>query len=150
MSLDVTVATADGERECERVIYRAALYLDDPGRRREVADLFTEDGVIEVPSTGKRVAGRAAIADYFGAFSPKLVSRRLSTNVLVEVDGERADATSYFAAFNLLGAGGPGMMPPPISQVGVYRDAFALEDGRWKIARRVVDVTYAEAVPKEA
>jgi hypothetical protein len=136
---------------CEGVIYRFALLLDDPAARVRIGELFTDDGVLEIPSTGRRVVGRSQITQYFGAFPSDLVSRRICTNVIVDAtSSDRAQATSYFTTFKLFGHPGPGTAPPPPTQIGLYEDEFRRVSGVWLIATRLVTVTFAADTPSVA
>jgi hypothetical protein len=136
---------------CERAIYRFALLLDDPTTRAAIGELFTDEGVLEIPSTSRRVEGRGPITRYFAGFPSDLVSRRVCSNVIVDViDPQHAHATSYFTTFKLFGSPGPGTPPPPPTQIGLYEDDFRRVGGDWLISKRRVIVTFAADTPSAA
>ncbi|NIY69425.1 nuclear transport factor 2 family protein [Streptomyces malaysiensis] len=138
-------------QNCERLINEFAWHLDQGSPSSDIAALFTEDGVWELPTHGLRAEGRAELARYFGSFSAQIVSRRLCTNIMVDVLGpDDARGTSYFTTFRIDGppaAGGPPP-PPPVTQVGYYSDTFRRVNGKWHIARRSTAVTFAAPMPR--
>jgi hypothetical protein len=125
------------ERACERLILDFIRRLD-LGEPSSVADLFTPDGVWEWPHGDRRIEGRSALRTYFGSRPADRLSRRMCTNVLVDVDSATtATATSYFATYRVDGYTG-GMLPPQLpTNVGHYEDAFRKVEGEWLLARRV-------------
>lgn len=56
---------------CERLIHQFAWHLDQGSPATEIAALFAEDGIWELPTHGLRSEGRAELARYFGSFSPR-------------------------------------------------------------------------------
>ncbi|WP_093636896.1 nuclear transport factor 2 family protein [Streptomyces sp. 2224.1] len=131
------------ERACERLIvdFVRRLDLGDPA---SVADLFTPDGVWEWPHGDRRVQGRAALRDYFGARPADRLSRRMCTNILVTVTSSAtATATTYFATYRVDGHQ-EGMVPSrPPTQVGHYEDTFRKVDGVWLLATRTTFLPFA-------
>ncbi|MEX0665710.1 MAG: nuclear transport factor 2 family protein [Acidimicrobiia bacterium] len=110
----------------------------DSGRSAELADLFTNDGVLVVAGDERR--GRTAITDYLEGNKSSLASSasgggRIRHHVSsLRIDfptHEEARATSYFLAVT---AAGP-------DHWGVYRDQLVLDGDRWRFARR-------EAIPE--
>ena len=126
------------ERACERLIidFVRRLDLGDPG---SVADLFTADGVWEWPHGHRRIAGQGALRAYFGSRPADRLSRRLMTNILVDVASmTSATATSYLTTYRVDGYG-EGMVAPRLpTNVGHYEDAFRKVDGVWLLAARRV------------
>jgi hypothetical protein len=96
------------------------------------------DGVWEWPHGDRRIEGRGALRTYFGSRPADRLSRRMCTNVLVDVDSATtATATSYFATYRVDGYTG-GMLPPQLpTNVGHYEDTFRKVEGEWLLARRV-------------
>ncbi|WP_405970776.1 nuclear transport factor 2 family protein [Streptomyces sp. NBC_00988] len=136
---------------CERLIHQFAWHLDQGSPATEIAALFAEDGIWELPTHGLRSEGRAELARYFGSFSPQITSRRLCTNVMVDVLGpDEARGTSYFTTFRVDGppTGDGPPPPPPVTQVGYYTDVFRRVEGEWRIARRTTTVTFAAPMPR--
>ena len=87
------------ERACERLIIEFVHHFD-LGNPASVADLFTPDGVWEWPHGHRRIQGRDALRAYFGSRPADRLSRRLMTNILVDVASmTSATATSYLATY---------------------------------------------------
>ena len=86
---------------------------------------------------GRALRGAKAVADIMEA-SVQLHdgiprTKHVTTNVIIEVDGERATARSYFTVFQ--SAHEVGLQP--IVQ-GRYHDTFQLRGGDWAFSARVV------------
>ena len=136
------------ERACERLVGEFARRLD-LGTPAAVAELFTEDGVWEWPLGRRRVQGRADLARYFGSRPPDRLSRRLTTNVLVDVlDATRAAATSYLTTYRVDGWAGELGPPPPPTQVGHYVDVLRRVDGVWLLAHRTTHLAFGGETPR--
>lgn len=138
------------ERACERLVVGFVHRLD-LGEPACVDELFTEDGVGEWPQGGRRIEGRAALREYFGARPADRLSRRLMSNILVTVTApDRARAVSYFSTHRVDGYDG-GVVPagPPV-QVGHYEDAFRRVGGAWLPARRVLFLPFGGPTPAAA
>ena len=110
----------------------------DSGRSSELAELFTQDGVLVV--NGDEHQGRASITAFIeGSKSSLAASAAGGGRIRHHVSSLRIDfpapdearATSYFLAVT---AAGP-------DHWGVYRDRLVLDEGRWCFARR-------EAIPE--
>jgi hypothetical protein len=135
------------ERACARLIAGFVRHLD-VGAPSDVATLFTEDGVWEWPGGDRRIAGRAALAEYFGSRPPDRLSRRLCTDVLVDVLGpDEARSTCSFVTFRIDGWTGALLPPPPATQVGGYADRFRRVGGEWLLARRTLTLTFGGPTP---
>ncbi|MEU8968804.1 nuclear transport factor 2 family protein [Streptomyces monashensis] len=139
------------ERACERLITEFVHRLD-LGEPAGVAGLFTEDGVWEwpPPGDGRRVAGRAALREYFGSRPADRLSRRFMCNALVTVTGpDTATAVSYFATYRADGYDGVMVPAGPPVQIGTYEDSFRrADDGRWLLARRVLRLPFGGPTPQ--
>ncbi|MGW7103847.1 nuclear transport factor 2 family protein [Streptomyces sp. NPDC054838] len=131
------------ERACERLIIEFVRQLDlgDPS---SVADLFTPDGMWEWPAGDRRISGREALRVYFDGRPADRLSRRMCTNILVNVTSpDTAAATTYFATYRVDGYS-EGMVPPrPPTQVGHYEDTFRKVDGIWLLATRTLFLSFA-------
>jgi hypothetical protein len=112
----------------------------DTGRSKELADLFTEDGVLAVD--GNELKGRAAITAFLEANKVNLAAsaagggriRHHVSSLRIHLGSpDEANATCYFLAIT---AAGP-------DHWGVYRDRFERVGDRWLFARR-------EAIPEGA
>jgi hypothetical protein len=119
----------DVERELQRLIdieairSRMALYchLSDSDDSRGYGELFTEDGVLEWE---RPYVGRAEIAELHAAnlkAALRAGQAHVTTNIVIEVDGDSASARSY--------ANAAGWQ---------YHDRWRRVGGAWLIARRVV------------
>lgn len=105
----------------------------DAGDAAAWCALFTSDGTIALASG--EWSGQAKLADFVatnGAIGVHLV-----TNVVIEESAEGATSVCNVLFSRRPADGGP----PAISFLGIYRDWFAREDGRWKLQRR--DITPA-------
>ena len=60
-------------------------------------------------------------------------TKHVTTNVIVELEGEHADARSYFSVFQAVGSAAPVVIVQ-----GRYHDRFVLEAGRWRFERRTI------------
>lgn len=113
-----------------------ALYCTygDNSRFRELANLFTADGVWE--GRMGQAQGRDAIEALMVRTNPAPgqgpVRRHLVTNSVVTVEGTQATVTSSFMMVREAENG------PMIGAVGSYRDVFVKEGGNWLIKSRKV------------
>ncbi|GAA3870634.1 nuclear transport factor 2 family protein [Streptomyces sedi] len=136
------------ERACERIVVELVHRLD-LGEPSAVAELFTPDGVWEWPDGDRLVVGREALARYFGGRPADRLSRRLVTNVRVDVlTPDTAEATSYLTTFRVDGHRGELLPAGPPVQVGHYQDAFERRDGGWLLARRTLHLAFGGATPR--
>jgi hypothetical protein len=125
-------------RESIRHTIASYTFLADHGRFDDVAELFAEDGALEVRGIGGAVAeGRAAIRDFFGGVGSDVVTTappgRMQHHVTsVRIDIESPEAASGFAYFTVMTGAG-------VDHWGRYRDRFALVGDRWLFAHRRVD-----------
>ena len=129
------------ERDCQRLIVEVVRRLDlgDPG---SAAELFTADGLWEWPQGSRTIQGREQLRAYFGSRPVDRQSRRLCTNVLVDVESPtRAQATSYLVTYRVDGWSGMVPVPAP-TNVGHYEDHFARIDGVWLVARRKLELPF--------
>ncbi|GAA1936073.1 hypothetical protein GCM10009716_48970 [Streptomyces sodiiphilus] len=137
------------ERAVERLILEFVRRLD-LGDPRTVADLFTPDGIWEWAHDGRRVEGRDALRDYFGARPADRLSRRMCTNILVTVDSAvSASATTYFATYRVDGYTEGALVPARLpANVGHYEDTFRRTDGTWLLTRRRLVVPFGGATER--
>jgi len=124
---------SDDKDEIREILAKYCTYGDN-GRFRELADLFTKDGVWQ----GRlgRAEGRAEIEALMVRINPAPgqgpVRRHLVTNAVVTVEGMTANASSTFALLRESDTG------PQIGAVGAWTDTLVKEGGRWLIRSRVV------------
>jgi 3-phenylpropionate/cinnamic acid dioxygenase small subunit len=110
--------------------------LADDRRIADVADLFTEDGRLEV--RGTVWDGRAEIAARGGdGPDPGQRTKHVTVNPLVDVaaDGRSADVRTDFLYFVA-----PPEGPWRLSSTGRYVDVHVLDGDRWRIKSRTVTI----------
>lgn len=116
---------------------RADAVFREPGHASAVAlaDLFTEDGVLDLGPFG-RYQGRAAILAACEDILPKGTAWSVHhvTGPLIEVEGDAAKGSWYFLIFAQ-----PHMTPPPPAATihGGYNDKYTRVGGAWKIAESI-------------
>jgi hypothetical protein len=136
----------DDARIVENLVYRYTELLDG-GEWDAFGQLFDE-GVWVVPGAepGHDLELRGADATqylrdnirlYEDTRTPK--TNHFTTNVHVEVDGDQATASSYFAVSQAVE---PDFPFQPIF-AGRYHDTFAKRDGVWRFARRTLVPVWA-------
>lgn len=120
----------DDSRQIENLIYRYAELIDE-GDLQGVAELFRH-GAIVSPAHNTRREGVEEVLEMY-RLSCRLhepsrtpLTRHVTTNVIVEVDGEQAGARSYYTVFQATDA-----LPLQPIIAGHYRDTFHRVDGRW-------------------
>ncbi len=63
-------------------------------------------------------------------------TKHVTTNVAITLDGDSANASSYFTVLQAV----PGMLPLQPIIAGRYRDRFERVDGKWRFSARHVTV----------
>jgi uncharacterized protein (TIGR02246 family) len=107
--------------------------LTDDGDFERRVTLYTEDG--ELIMLGKSTVGREALGKQMASTAdPLRLGKHITSNVVVTVNGDRADVSSDFA-FVRAGAGGFGVMA-----AGRYADVMERHDGRWLFKRRDIQM----------
>lgn len=137
------------ERACERLVVEFVRRLDlgDPG---DVAELFTPDGTWEWPHGERHVQGRDDVRAYFASRPAQRTSRRLCTNVLIDVESPtRATGTSYLVTYRLDDHDGSLLPPPHPTNVGHYADTFVKLDGTWLLHHRVTHLAFGGPTPRQ-
>jgi hypothetical protein len=127
------------ERACERLIlaYSRALDLGD---MNAAADCFAEQGSFARPMTPDQlVTGREAIRASLLTRPKTLLTRHLSTNMMIDVESrDTASGVSYLTMISTTPA--QGANPPHVSAgpvwFGEMRDRFVREGGAWKFQER--------------
>ncbi len=123
-------------------------HYHDLGRSRELAQLFTEDAVLDISGYGEdldtAITGRDAILDMYARLDARSDGpppyKHAITNLRIEVDGEQAVASSY-----LLDWGGDATDRGPGGSV--YRERLERQnDGRWLIKHKRIVCTAAMTV----
>ena len=106
----------------------------DAGRFEEMAALFTPDGVWETAfGTGTGREGIVAQASSIATgVRPKRV--HLTTNIVIDLDGDTATARSNWALIQNVPSGAP-----VIGSGGAYADRLVKADGRWWFKHRTIE-----------
>lgn len=119
------------ESAVQRVIALYAQHYDD-GDVASLVDLFADDALVVIG--GREISGRRALLEHFSQPPPLGVrGKHMSSNVVVDVDGDRASAIADWA-FLVPRDKGVAMVA-----AGRYRDEFARTGGTWRFTRR--DIT---------
>jgi len=127
------------ERACERIIHAYSRALDR-GDMNAAADLFARDGSFARPMTPDQViVGREAIRTSLLTRPKTLLTKHLSTNVMIDV--ESPDAASGVSCLTMIATTpAEGAVPPHVSAgpiwFGEMQDRFVREDGVWKFSER--------------
>lgn len=126
-------------RESVRQTFTDYSTAGDGGRLDEYVQLFTEDGVLEVPP--QRAVGRDAMLTMLRQgtrYRPPVafpgqtpVLRHFTTNIhFRSISPERVETTAYFCAVTAVGA----------DHWGRYFDVLVPAEGRWLFQHRVAKV----------
>jgi len=127
------VGTAIDKVELVELCARFDLAIDSNDIEAYVS-LWTENPVMEMDGTTAR--GQEALRAFFVEHVKTLGHgrRHLSLNhVVLSIEGDSATATSYMVVIEAEKA-------PAVVASGVYSDTLQRVDGRWKFARRKLDV----------
>ncbi len=135
-SVEQRLQRAEDEIAIRRILIDYHAALDARDAEAYVA-LFARDGEWINGSLVRKGAEeiRKLVVGLFGTPQPGFVNREsfhLTTNIEVDVDGDRATARSR----HLLVRRGPDGSPRS-TLAGRYEDLLIREDGKWKILRRV-------------
>ncbi len=131
-----TQATELGDRLAIReLMYRYAMAVD--GRDWQLyRTVFTPDATIDYTDSGGIRADLETTVKWLDeALSPFAGLQHNMTNHVVELDGDRGRACTYYVAHHTLpdGAGGETML----TMGGFYRDRLVRNDSGWRISERV-------------
>lgn len=134
MTLEERVRRLEDERAIAHVLHTYGHGIDY-GLEDEYADCWTEDAVLDWPNH-PLYEGREAILGAFRAHThaPARFHKHVVVDARIEVDGDRAEADSYFMRLDTAEGG------PYITAFGRYRDRLVRgEDGRWRLAHRLAE-----------
>jgi hypothetical protein len=127
--------TALGDELAIRRTLAIYCHLCDDGNFAELVDQFTPDGSFSY--LGDVVRGHEHLRTWFESKQPpERRGKHLTTNAVVDIDGDRAHALSDFVFLRLL----EGSTNPVIAIAGRYRDELHRIGDRWLINRREVQV----------
>ena len=125
------------KEEIRELLARYCFALDAE-RFEEMAALFTPDGVWETAfGTGQGRAGIVAQARSIAA-APRPRRVHLTTNIVIELDGNIATSRSNWVLIQNSANG------PVVGSGGAYFDRLAKVDGRWLFSHRIIDRYIAE------
>jgi len=140
MSAQLSVAERiEIERACERVVYAYSRALD-LGDMHAAAELFAADGSFARPmSPDQLITGREAIRASLLTRPKTLLTRHLTTNVVIDVESrDAARGICYLTMISTTPA--DGAKPPYVAAgplwFGQMQDRFVREDGAWKFLER--------------
>ena len=138
-SLESRVAVLEDERAILRLLHAYGHHLDY-GLAEAWLDCFTEDGVFEVQRAtppGGLYRGRDELRGFVSAHThaPDKWHKHVVVDPIIRTDGDSAEVESYFMRLDRIDD------IPRIRTFGRYRDSLRRgEDGRWRLAKRVVEV----------
>lgn len=125
----------DDSRHIENLIYRYAQLIDQ-GDLPGVAELFRHGAIIS-PAHNSRREGYDEVLQMY-ELSCRLhepsgtpLTRHVTTNVIIDVDGSRASASSYYCVLQATDA-----LPLQPIIAGHYHDTFHQVKGTWCFATR--------------
>jgi hypothetical protein len=129
--------------------YAQALDTADP---ELYASLFTVDAYVEVD--GKPYKGRQAIQELVRGIRQKLQIdkvppdshgrrfgpiRHLLSNLIVDLQGDRATSESYWTEIITNGKNAQGVgNPPSVLKMGRYEDELVKQNGKWLYSKRII------------
>jgi 3-phenylpropionate/cinnamic acid dioxygenase small subunit len=126
---DRPIVLAD-ELAVHRTLAAYCQHLDD-GDFSGLAHQFSENGSFTFGQA--HASGRAMLESWFAERNPpERRDKHLTMNVIVDVEGDRAVASSDFLFVRMV----DGTLTPLYA--GRYRDELVRGDGRWMIRTRVV------------
>lgn len=129
------MADLAADRDKIRHLLACYTYNGDRGRIEELAACFCEDGILEYPgnsATGPKAIA-AALSQGGGERDPALTFvRHHIANPLIEIEGDKATARSYFL---VVSNSGP-------DHSGTYSDRLVRKGDRWLLAYRLVRVDW--------
>jgi SnoaL-like domain len=143
-ALEQRLALLEDERAILRNLHAYPPAIDHGGDEAW-ADCFTEDGIFDSrgrdDGTTRVLRGREALIDFARHFArpPARHSKHLILEPLIHVDGDSAQATSYFAVLVDFED------RPCVWVFGRYTDTLArCADGKWRFSKRIAQVESAD------
>jgi uncharacterized protein (TIGR02246 family) len=122
---------ADDQLAIQQVII-GYCHAVDSGDGDAVAALFEDDASLGV-GLPDPIVGKEAIRQLGGSVASMVPGvRHVTTNVMVDGDGDAATARSYVRVFTTVG----GAAETKLVASGIYSDALRKAGGTWRIAKR--------------
>lgn len=130
------------ELECSALSSRYAYYCDRD--RGKVADLFTEDAVLEL--VGRTMQGREAIRKNMTP-RPGVVTLHICAPPVIDLeDANNARGTTHLLSIGYEGDARQMPLPMPVARTaGIYFDRFRRVDGVWLFSERRLDRVFTGA-----
>jgi ketosteroid isomerase-like protein len=122
------MAITDDVDEIRQLLVRN-FQLGDRNRMAEWVDTYTDDAVFRSPVLN--LTGRAELAANGPKLRAQVPARHWVGNILVDVDGDEATASSYLVVMS-------ATLPPTLMASGGLEDRLRRVDGRWRIAERIM------------
>ncbi len=124
--------------EIEELVYAHAWLLDH-GRGEEIADLYTDDGVML--GVGPERHGREGILGYARARKPSRTARHVCTNLRLESLDEGRIAGAFIITL-YRSDDTPPLDATPVAVADINDEYRLCSDGRWRIARRHIAIVF--------
>jgi SnoaL-like domain len=105
----------------------------------ELADLFTEDGWVDVGPWGRMEGQDAIRRGYTKAYkdAPPWTAMHAVTNPRIRIAGDEATGTWYLLDCATVGE-------PPLRVLGVYDETYRRVDGAWKMSSLTLRFKWSE------
>ena len=130
-----------GRLALRELVYEYGRVIDDRDYLR-IPEIFTEDAELEGPGFGYR--GHAELEAGLRLIEQFSATFHAVHNQQVAIAGNEAKGETYCVASHLYERDGTTRK----MDMGIrYADAYRREDGRWRIARRVLDVVFQQDLP---
>jgi len=131
---------SDDKNAIREVLAKYCFRLD-ADQFEDMAALFTEDGTWDTAfGKGTGRAGIVAQARSIATGSPRPRRAHLTTNIVIELNGDTATVQSNWAVVQNSDAG------PKISSAGAYADQMVKQGGRWYFRYRKIDRYIADGL----
>ena len=136
-------ATDRDVKQIEQVLYLYAWMVD----KREwglVDEVFSQDATLDYASTGGPgpLPYREALEWLDGALKPWPINLHHITNIMAQVEGDRARCRCYFfAPMGRPKAGGGYFAQDIVTNAGFYHDKLVRTERGWRISERVCEMT---------
>jgi len=105
-------------------------FATDTGDTARWVALFTQDVRWEGGAFGRFEGREAATAYHQGAGDASKGFRHITSNSVIDLEGDRASVASYVQVFDQSGD------QPALAFSGVYQDVVVKQDGKWLIKER--------------
>jgi hypothetical protein len=125
-SLETRIADLQAREAIRELGFQYAWHVAR-GEGREMADLFTVDGVFHSTGSGHKIEGRENLRRFYPSVVAPGDTIPLVVNHIIRITGDSAEGTCKM--FSPWQGQKPGF-------VGYYEDQYRVENGVWRIAYR--------------